>query len=203
MEQTFTRDTPQARVEWHLACIEARRRGDKEPLAPWQQPPHTTSRQNFEQLALPSEYRETPATRTSRVAPSTPPLRANPNSTAPTHPELSAQKKLAIEYLLLRGGVPRELVATEDRVSQVYEAYLSFVTQGGERCVATRLNKYEIGRHFVVGTATQQAIDVADALLPLLAATSKVEVAARERYLHRFVDTLANKVNLSRRPAIA
>lgn len=203
MEQIFSRETPQARVEWHLACLDARRRGDKEPPAPWEQKPHTPSQQNGEALVFPPRHGMEFDTKPPRI----PRVTSNNQTTltphAPTVPELSAEKKLSLEYLLLRGGVPREIVAAEGRATQVYEAYRSFVQQGGERSVVARLNKYEIGRHFLVGSGAQRAIDVADAMLPLLAANSANEVAARERSLLRFVDDLAARANFPRRPTEA
>lgn len=36
MDAHISQETPQARVEWHLACIEARRNGTPPPKAPWE-----------------------------------------------------------------------------------------------------------------------------------------------------------------------
>jgi hypothetical protein len=199
MEQSFSRETPQARVEWHLACLEARRRGEREPLAPWQQSPDTSSPLSSNHLTLPPR----PLSRhTTEVAtkPRTPAHDA-PESTHHDSQHLLAEKRLALEYLLIRGGVPRDILHSEERVSQILEAYASFVKRGGERSRLALLHKHEIGRHFLVRGGAHNAIELADAVLPLLAATSAKEVSARERHLHRVIDNRAATINLPPRSA--
>jgi hypothetical protein len=196
MQTMFTRETPQARVEWHLACIEARRRGDREPTPPWEKQTDTLSQERFNELSLPARPLVQTTSQSLKSAPSR--LR----QTAESDPEPSTlhtkEKELAIEYLLLRAGVPRDTIKKEGRVAQIFEAYTTFVSRRGESDRSALLHKYEIGRHFLTHGGVHEAIALSEAILPLLAATSATEVSSRERYLHRAIDTLAAPRNFAK-----
>lgn len=232
-----SQDTPASRVEWHLACLEARGLGLPLPPPPWEtqetsalknpRPPSSTlktlavplprslpvgSHQGAKERRAPKDsptqnkrhgaLKTGPEDVLSRKPLAHPELKpssqkpveskqSNPLSSATLPPRpahsphaldprtiqvsLLNEKKVIIASLLLRAGVPAEIIQRDNRDLAVLEHFTSYLRAP----MAQTLHKYDLGRQFITRGDVTVANKAADIVIPVLRADTKRELSIR------------------------
>lgn len=98
---------------------------------------------------------------------------------------LVTEKREAVAALLLRAGVPKEVLRTENRSQAVIDHAISYIQEPTARI----LHKYNLGRQFVTNGMVSLANKAADSVLPLLLAETTHALQAHTREAEHFIET--------------
>lgn len=221
-------DSPASRVEWHLACIQAKALGNPLPPPPWETPQESAPprgnriseslkelrapkqrerprpmspeiKERREKRAVPSKTQgstplnTTPPTASKEakpLAPSEPrsvdvfagitlpprsPLLERPAAPRSVHVAMVEEKLKLVSSLLLRAGVPADLITRDNRAQAVIDNFTTYLRAP----IAQTLYRYDFGRQFVTRGDVGIANRAANIVLPLLLAETKRDLAVR------------------------
>lgn len=223
MDAQHSKDTPEARVQWNLACFEARRNGQPLPPAPWESPEQpnklnddSKSAHPFNGVRLPkapqvSKQRPLPMERRSRPEvetpkpPTTPPtpkyMRETSSPSLRQQPEvaipMAREKEGLIEALLLRAGIPQATLRLESRTLAVMDNYLLLARSGNQIRHSALLHKYNIGRQFILNGDMTVVMNMAEVVVDILAATSHRGLNAATRVAEKMAENDAYPRNIN------
>lgn len=107
--------------------------------------------------------------------PSRPPTREIPYTPRVVHISMVEEKIKLVSSLLLRAGVPSELITRDNRAQAVIDNFTTYLRAP----VAQTLYRYDFGRQFVTRGDVPTANRAADIVLPLLLSETKRDLAVQ------------------------
>lgn len=105
---------------------------------------------------------------------------------------LASEKREAVAALLLRAGVPKKILMTENRSQAVIDHVISYLKEP----TAQTLHKYNLGRQFVIHGGIGHINKTADVILPLLLATTPPELATHIREAEQWIQSKVLPLNM-------
>jgi hypothetical protein len=106
--------------------------------------------------------------------------------------DLLREKSEIVASLLLRAGVPANLISRDNRVVAVLDNAIAYT----QRPQGQTLHKYDIGRQFIIRGGVREANRAAEIVLPLLLAENSGDLAIRATEAEHQIETevLSNNV---------
>jgi hypothetical protein len=105
---------------------------------------------------------------------------------------LASEKREAVASLLLRAGVPKKILMTENRSQAVIDHVISYLKEPA----AQTLHKYNLGRQFVIHGGIGHINKTADAILPLLLAATPPELATHIKEAEQWIQSKVLPLNV-------